>query len=83
MKDVDDEIHVVQQDPTSLGQSFHMMGLETGGRECRHEMFRHPPHMGVRRSRHDHEIVGGRAQAAQVQYYRIYRLAIDQRVNNL
>src|SRR2546421_11544063 len=64
MKHVDHEIHVVQQDPTSLGQSFHMMGLETGGGGGRHEMVRPPPRKGVLRSRHPPEKSAGGAQAA-------------------
>src|SRR2546426_12586835 len=66
MKHVDDEIHVVEQYPASLGQSFNMMRLETGRRERRHEMLGHSPHVGVRRSRNDHEVVRGGAQATQV-----------------
>ena len=48
-----------------------------------HEMVRHSPHVRVRRSGHDDEIVRGGAQATQVQYHRIDRFAIHQRVHDL
>src|SRR2546421_11576772 len=62
MKHVDDEIHVVEQHPASLGQSFNMMRLETGRPERRHARFGHSPPGGVPRSRNDHAVARGGAQ---------------------
>jgi len=71
MKYVDHEIHIVEQYPPALCQPFHMMGLDPSRREGRHEVLRHSPHVGVGRSRNDHEVVGGGGQSPEIQYYRI------------
>jgi len=80
---MDHEVHIVEQYPAPLRQSFHMMGLDPRRRECRNEMLRHSPYMRVRRSRNDHEVIGGAAQTTQVQYHGIDRFAVQQRLNDL
>src|SRR6059036_1102796 len=83
MKNVYHEVHVVEQDPASLRQPFHMMRLHAAGRECRYQVLRHPAHMRVRGSRNDDEIVGRLAQTAQIQNYWIDGLSVQQRVDHL
>src|SRR5438876_1015376 len=76
------EIHVVEQHPPPLRQPFHMMRCEATRRQRCHQMLRHPPHVGVGRPGNDYEIVGGGAESPQVQYQRVDRLAIEQRLGD-
>src|SRR5437764_12629459 len=59
-----------------------MMWRNPVRRQHRHQMVRHPPHVGVGRSRNDYEIVGGSAESPEVQYQRVDRLAVEQRLGD-
>src|SRR2546425_4490653 len=73
------EIHVVEQHPATLRQPFHMMRRDAMRRQRRHQVLRHPPHVGVGRSRDDYEVVGGGAELSQVEYQRGGPLSVDDR----
>src|SRR5207244_5297102 len=57
-------------------------GVAPVRRQRRHQMVRHPPHVGVGRSRNDYEIVGGGAESPQIQYQWVDRLAVEQRLGD-
>src|SRR5437016_2443269 len=73
------EVHVVEQHPPPLRQPFHMMWRDPVRRQRCHQMVRHPPHVGVGRSRNDYEIVRGGADSPEAQYQRVDRFAVEQR----
>src|SRR5437660_802594 len=76
------EVHVVEQHPPPLRQPFHMMWRDPVRRQRCHQMVRDPPHVGVGRSRNDYEIVRGGAESPEVQYQRVDRFAVEQRLGD-
>src|SRR5213082_2645261 len=79
MKNVHHEIHVVEQHPPTLSQPFYVMLHDAARLERGHQVLRHPPHVRIRRSRHDHEKICRGGQATQVEHHRVDAFAVDER----
>src|SRR6185437_10079066 len=76
MEEMHYEVHVVEQHPPALRQSFHVVGLVLPTK--RHQMIRHAPHVCVGGSRRDHEVVRRFRQSPEVQYDYLYRFPVRQ-----
>ena len=67
MKQVDDHIHIVEERPAPLRDSFGVMDRLTGGPQSFDQMLGGAAHVRVRRSAGDHEEIGHVRHTAQVQ----------------
>jgi hypothetical protein len=74
------EIDEIEQDPPSLCQAFHVVWPASFVIQPLEGVVRHRAHVGVGRSRRDHEEVGRVAQPAKIQNRDVLGLEVGQRL---
>lgn len=81
MKDVNHDVHEVQECPAAGPDSLNVVGVSTAGFDGRERPLRERPHVGVRGPRGDHEEVGGIAHPPQIEHEDVQRLVRLERAN--
>src|SRR6476646_5650705 len=76
VKQMDYEVHEVEQNPPAAGEALDVMRVVALAVELVHDRFRDAADMGIRRSGRDDEEVGGVRQAPQVEYHELTALQI-------
>ena len=80
MKEVDDEIHEVEQNPAPIVQTLNVVRVVTASVQLFHDRLGDTADVSVRSSRSDHEKVGGIIQAAKVEHNQVISLQILYRI---
>src|SRR4051812_18895401 len=76
MKEVNDEIHEVQQHPAAAVQSLDMVSVVPTAIQLVHDRLRDASDVGIRGARGDHEIICCIIQAAKIEYDQLITLQI-------
>src|SRR5690349_20171726 len=76
MKEVDDEVHEVQQHPPSARETLDVVGVVTAAVELVHHRLGDAADVGIRRARGDHEEIGRIGKPAQIEYHEIVALQV-------
>src|SRR3954463_14631190 len=80
VKEVDDEIHEVEQNPAATGQTLDVVCVMTATVQLFHDRLSDTAHVSVRGPRRDHEEIGGIIQAAKVEHNQMISLQILYRI---
>lgn len=76
MEQVDDQVHKVEEHPTPALHPFDMVGRHPGGIHGADNSIGNPADVCIRRAGRNDEVIGGIAQATQVDHLKLDTLAV-------